>query len=918
MVMKKTQRKELLRSIRKTGVSFFAVAFIAATSIAIFLGFRATAYALYLGADANFEEQELESLEVTCANGITQEDIQALLDHEDIDTAEGGYTCVVQAAGEDENLLVQARSYGQELNLPVVVEGTLPKGAGEAAVEEIYAEEKGIQVGDKLSLKHDGELYEDTFQVTAIVNDPVYCYRVVHDSRGKGEAGTGVASYYISLAKEAFDASYFDDCYTAAYIKSDSLRGIFSYSGEYEEKEAQLKEKIEELGKERSKLRYDSLMDEADEKISDGEQELADAKKEYQDGKKEISSKQKELDEAGDQIEASLALMGVSMDQALEQPDLLPEPLRSALEEYSEGRDALADAREELQTAEEDIAEAEDTLADAKSKVDEIEQRDWIVLSRDNIGDLRSVESAVSTIHGLSYSLALIFLIVAVVVCYAAINRLIDEQRVLIGAQKALGFTRSEIMRHYMFYNILCALLGTAIGFVGSVVIVEILVLHIHAQNFVITGFHLAFVWKEAAVVMVICLVIFMAATYIACARLIKMPATVLLRGEAPVKGKRYFFEKFRWYKRLSLYARTMVKNLLSDKGRMMTTIMGIVGCVSLLVVCLSIKLAIVDAPEKQFDKYFSYDNRLIVDSASGSAEEYEKVLEEEGVSYTRIQDKLKNIRKDEKDNWDNAHFVTAEDTGAFEGYMRLEGIKDKKDLELPDDGLLVSRRLAEIYGLEEGSAIEVMDEKGNPVTFEVSAVIEHYLPYHLLAAKDSYYEEKMGESADKCVFLLKGGEELVDRVKDMDGFLTLCDNSEYFESAIADSMDVVIAVCLALSAVMSVLVLLNQIVMHINRKKRELSVMRINGYTLKETKAYVYKDNIVLTVLGLLLGSGFGAGLSYVVILFIETDMDRYVRSPNLTACLCASAAEAVFALIVNIIALRKVSQLSFTHVSS
>lgn len=138
-----------------------------------------------------------------------------------------------------------------------------------------------------------------------------------------------------------------------------------------------------------------------------------------------------------------------------------------------------------------------------------------------------------------------------------------------------------------------------------------------------------------------------------------------------------------------------------------------------------------------------------------------------------------------------------------------------------------------------------------------------------------------------------------MEKVSKAEGYLSLKDNSEYM--ATASSIDLVIAICLTLSAVIAVLVLLNQVTMHINKKARELSVMRINGYTMKETKAFVYKDNIVLTILGLILGGGIGMALAYVEIRIIETGANSYIRMPSIYAALLACAIGAVFALIVN-----------------
>ena len=209
------------------------------------------------------------------------------------------------------------------------------------------------------------------------------------------------------------------------------------------------------------------------------------------------------------------------------------------------------------------------------------------------------------------------------------------------------------------------------------------------------------------------------------------------------------------------------------------------------------------------------------------------------------------------------------------------------------------------------------MAENGEAKEAVVSGIIEHYLAYHLIVTSSTYYEEVMGESADPCVFLLQGDVSgLADKVQTMDGFLSLRDNSEYDRSG--SELDMVIAICTILSAVMSVLVLLNQISMYISRKARELAVMRVNGYTMSQTKAYVYKDNIVLIILGLLVGCLFGVFMAYVSMRVIEAGAEHYVRSPNLIACLLSCAIMAVFAVVVNIIALRKINHLSLTNVSS
>ena len=251
------------------------------------------------------------------------------------------------------------------------------------------------------------------------------------------------------------------------------------------------------------------------------------------------------------------------------------------------------------------------------------------------------------------------------------------------------------------------------------------------------------------------------------------------------------------------------------------------------------------------------------MNSETGSVEDFASLLDQEGISHTLIQDKLKNFRT-VGGRWETAHVVAVSGTEDLEGFLELTDISSGQAAAVPEDGVLISRRAAEELGLSAGSTIELMAGNGEAKEAVVSGVIEHYLACHLIVTSESYYEEVMGESSDPCVFLLQGDV-----------------------SGLAD-------------------------------KIRELAVMRVNSCTMGQTKAYVYKDNIMLILLGLVAGCLFGVGMAHIDIRVIEAGAEHYVRSPNLMACLLACAILAVFAVAVNIIALRKINRLSLTNVSS
>ena len=230
---------------------------------------------------------------------------------------------------------------------------------------------------------------------------------------------------------------------------------------------------------------------------------------------------------------------------------------------------------------------------------------------------------------------------------------------------------------------------------------------------------------------------------------------------------------------------------------------------------------------------------------------------------------------------------------------------------------MLVSLKCAENHNLEKGNTLQLMAGDTSTSNIPFQGTIEHYLGYNLFVLSETYYEQVMKEEADRCVFLLKGNVEgLYEKVKDLEGFLSLQDNREYENTE--DGLVMVVMICFVFAAIMAVLVMLNQNVMYINKKAKELSVMRINGFTIRETEDFVSKDNLILTFLGIILGWILGMGLGYIITLVMEVASTHYIRTPSLRACLIAGGIGAIFAWLMNKIAIRRIGKLNLTDVNS
>lgn len=203
---------------------------------------------------------------------------------------------------EGERILLEARSVLEDINIPAVVEGTPLSAPGEAAVEEKMASELGLAVGDEITLEHDKNLTAETFQITAAVNEPSYCYGMFKNAPGFGTAGTGSNEYYIMLPAGAFDASYYGGCFTTAYVINDTLAGLYYFSDEYESQGSALMDRLDVLGQERAQLRYGQLNGEATAKLADAQADIDAAAQEIQDAQAEIEDNEATIAQSEQEI----------------------------------------------------------------------------------------------------------------------------------------------------------------------------------------------------------------------------------------------------------------------------------------------------------------------------------------------------------------------------------------------------------------------------------------------------------------------------------------------------------------------------------------------------------------------------------------------------------------------------------------
>ena len=599
--------------------------------------------------------------------------------------------------------------------------------------------------------------------------------------------------------------------------------------------------------------------------------------------------------------------------------------LAQAKRDYAAGTQKLAQARQDIADGEQTLAENTRLLADAKAELEDfVRYEQWTVQIRTDNPSVATAKFYAQSSRRLCYSMALLFVFVGLMVCFTSITRSINESQTIAGVQKALGFRSREILAHYMAYSLLAAAIGVLVGYALGFFGIESVINDAYAKLYVIGAITNVYVVPEALVIAVVELALIALATWLPCRKLLRRPAVELLKGENYAGGRTRFYEKWRVWQRMSLYTQTTVNNLMNDGARIIATLVGITGCTALIVMSLSLRSSILSTPVRHFERIWIYDASLVSDTAvPGGHQALEQVLDESGADYTSVRREAVYIR-DETGTLNKADLIVPEDAEDLRAFIHLDDYRTGRPLSLTDDGVIVSYTYAKHYGLKAGDSLHLLDTAGRSHDCVVSGISQHYLSSMQVVMTPSCYQHLMGWAAQSNTLYLRYGaadrNAVAQKLQTTEGYFSLTDESAKWIAKFQEfsgSVMLVVYIGLSLSVTMALLVLLNLNIVCVNEKTNELVVMRINGFSIRAVKAYLYRDNIVLTALGILGGVGIGLALGRCVLEILQKIGDNFYTTPDLTDCLIGAGLAALFSLATNLIALRRVNTLSVSDLS-
>ena len=669
---------------------------------------------------------------------------------------------------------------------------------------------------------------------------------------------------------------------------------------------------VEQLAPQKAKL------DEAAAQIQAGYTQLAQVKTQLEESKAELDAAQAQLQAAAQQLDTGWAEYQ-SGQQTLDQEEArgrsqLAEAkaelddgeaeYQKGLEEYEQ---AKADAQPELEQAQADIDQGQKEL-------DAMATCEWYVLGRDTNSGFVSYSQDAERVDNLSSIFPVIFFVVAALACLTTMTRMVEEQRTQIGSLKALGFSRLAISQKYIGYAFVASLVGGLIGLGVGATLIPAVIANAFQIMYAIPGLD----YKMQLPLFVLAVLAAVACTtgaalWACLSTLIDTPAN-LMRPRAPKAGKRVFLEYIKpIWRRLSFTWKVTMRNLFRYQKRFWMTVIGIGGCTALIVTGFGLHESIFDVLDKQFDEISLYDATVgldedLTEEQKQGIEDYldgEEAVVDYMFTYQQMMDASTTGT-----SYD-VYLFAVDDVEEFGRFVDLRHRSDHSPVELDGSGVVIDEKLSELLGVSVGDTITL--EGDQRVEAVVADITENYV-YHYVYLTRDLYTQLYGEDYQNNVMLLAYQDgmgvdvsnQTSETLMKMDGVASysyIATIRDSFEDSM-DAINYAVVIIIVAAAALAFVVLYNLTNINITERRSELATLKVLGFYDGETTAYVLRENVFLTIFGVILGLVLGRFLHSWMVLTVEVDLVMFGRTAPPYAYVLAAALTALFSLIVNVAA--------------
>lgn len=839
--MKKTLWKDIFRSIWQTKGRFLSLFLLMALGSFALVGLKVSGPNLENTARHYINQHRLMDLSIMGSHGFSKKDLQEI---KSIPNATYELSHQVEANFDTSGAAIRLQSPDKRISTSSLQKGRLPSTSSEIALSSWY--QKDYKIGDTVRIHSPKTqlLNQDSFKIVGFYENPEIWSK---KNLGASRTGDGNLALYGLIAPNAFKGEK-----NLARIRYNDLAKLNPFGIKYDKSLQTKEESLENIFYNNSKERLKDLQKKSLSRIAENEQKITEAET-------NLSNQEKKL----------IYLNGP----------------------------ALKTAKTKIDQARKELAKKEKTIEQAKSDVKAMPKPVYLISNRQTQegGEGYQVyHSSTISIANVSNIFPVVLYLVAALVTFTTMTRFVDEERTNSGLLLAIGYSKKDIYKKFIIYGFIASALGTLIGVIGGTYLLSAMIVKICLNNLILESVTYHFYWNYTALAFFLAALSALLPAYLVARKELNQAPAQLLLPKPPSKGAKIFLERLPIiWSRLTFTQKVTARNIIRYKLRMIMTIVGVAGSVALLFSGLGIQSSLSKVIDKQFSELTPYDILLV----SKKSEESQKTIQDyfhiqnissyQGINLTSLNLDIKEQRTNTKVT------VLSSQKPSLKPYMELIDDGTKKPLLVPKNGVFISTKLASFYNVKPGQNLTLTDKHGKNFNVKVANVIDMRVGHYIICSND-YYQKAFKQLETNPAFLINLPKHSRKDVRSISKFfmnkpevISLSKNimtTNYVQS-IVDSLNQVMALLVILSASLSLVILYNLTTINIAERIRELSTIKVLGFFDKEVTMYIFKETILLSGIGIILGLISGYYLHQLLMTLMGasnmnfgTDVDLYV----------------------------------------
>lgn len=833
--MKKTYRKDLFQSVTASKGRFVSILTLMMLGSLALVGLKVASPNMERTAGDYLRKANTLDLAVIADYGLDKED------QDELKTLQGAsveFAYMADLTVENSEEAVRLYSKPEGISNFQVTEGRLPEADEEIALADFWKDR--YHIGETITFTKKEEksvLKSQTFTITGFVESGEM---LSQKDLGSASSGNGSLAGYGVILPSQFDS----DVYSIARVRYDDLKNLDAFSSDYKTKRTQHQEELQDLLADNGQKRLAGVKANGQKSLEEGKEQLQTAESNLQNGKSQL-----------EQAESRLKTQE-------EQATALPEPQKSQIEgQLIKAKKELATQKEKLAQTKSDLTKEKEKIKQRQKELDELAEPTYHVYNRQTMPGGQGYlmySNASASIRSVGNIFPVVLYMVAAMVTFTTMTRFVDEERTNAGIFKALGYRNQDIVAKFVLYGFLAGTVGTVIGTLLGHYLLAGVISDVITAGMVVGKSQEYFYGSYSLLALTLSWVSSVFPAYLAARRELHDEAAQLLLPKPPVKGSKILLERLSFiWSRLSFTHKVTARNIFRYKQRMLMTIFGVAGSVALLFAGLGIQSSVGGVVERQFEQIQQY--QMIVAEKSSASEQEKADLEsalQAGPIHAYQKIYSKSIEKDFKGKAGPQTITMMVTSGEdFKPFIALE--ENGQEVQITD-GAVVSQKLAQLANVKVGDELELDGKE-----IKVSAISENYVGHFVYLKRDTY-EQVYGTSPQDNTYLVKLKDPTPSNIEKeaaifmekpaVSGVVQNATAIHLFES-VASSLNKTMAILVLVSVLLAIVILYNLTNINVAERIRELSTIKVLGFHNKEVTLYIYRETMVLSLVGIALG---------------------------------------------------------------